>query len=240
MDKINFANLPSTTTPINATNLNQVQTNVDNAKVEKTTTISAPDDLNNYMTTGTWIAGGSISNIPVSGQVWYVEVIRYSATYVLQRATRYTSVLDNMTMFVRQSKSEGWTDWKDISAPIITSNANGTATKFPDGTMICRTILDKSIWSSTSSNSSIVQGLTIYRTSSYSWTFPEEFYDTNIVVQITPDVNGGDKTQFPIINSTPTKTKVNIQMVGLKPYYNSGSGYEELHAIHVTAIGRWK
>lgn len=31
MDKINFQNLPSTSTPINATNLNQLQTNVENA-----------------------------------------------------------------------------------------------------------------------------------------------------------------------------------------------------------------
>lgn len=31
MQKINFQNLPSTTTPINATNLNQLQTNVENA-----------------------------------------------------------------------------------------------------------------------------------------------------------------------------------------------------------------
>lgn len=31
MDKINFQNLPNTTTPVNATNLNQLQTNVENA-----------------------------------------------------------------------------------------------------------------------------------------------------------------------------------------------------------------
>lgn len=31
MQKINFQNLPSTTTPINATNLNQLQTNIENA-----------------------------------------------------------------------------------------------------------------------------------------------------------------------------------------------------------------
>ena len=31
MQKINFQNLPNTTTPVNATNLNQLQTNVENA-----------------------------------------------------------------------------------------------------------------------------------------------------------------------------------------------------------------
>lgn len=49
MQKINFQNLPSTTTPVNATNLNQVQTNVENEF----------NKLENYSTTeqviGTWI-----------------------------------------------------------------------------------------------------------------------------------------------------------------------------------------
>lgn len=48
MNKINFENLPSTNTPINATNLNQLQTNVENT-------------LNTYSTSeiriGTWIDG---------------------------------------------------------------------------------------------------------------------------------------------------------------------------------------
>lgn len=35
MDKINFENLPSTNTPINADNLNQLQTNIENAINEK-------------------------------------------------------------------------------------------------------------------------------------------------------------------------------------------------------------
>lgn len=46
MDKINFQNLPNTTTPVNATNLNQLQDNIENT-------------LNTYSTTetiiGKWI-----------------------------------------------------------------------------------------------------------------------------------------------------------------------------------------
>lgn len=38
MNKINFQNLPNTTTPVNATNLNQLQTNVENAINEAITT----------------------------------------------------------------------------------------------------------------------------------------------------------------------------------------------------------
>lgn len=48
MQRINFQNLPNTTTPVNATNLNQLQTNVENT-------------LNTYSTNeiriGTWIDG---------------------------------------------------------------------------------------------------------------------------------------------------------------------------------------
>ena len=48
MTKINFQNLPSTTTPVNASNLNQLQTNIENT-------------LNTYSTSeiriGTWING---------------------------------------------------------------------------------------------------------------------------------------------------------------------------------------
>ena len=48
MTKINFQNLPNTTTPVNASNLNQLQTNIENT-------------LNTYSTSetriGTWING---------------------------------------------------------------------------------------------------------------------------------------------------------------------------------------
>ena len=40
MEKINFENKPSTNTPINATNLNQLQTNVENAITENTNAIN--------------------------------------------------------------------------------------------------------------------------------------------------------------------------------------------------------
>lgn len=54
MQKINFQNLPSTTTPINATNLNAIQANVENAI----------NLVSNYLSSetvvGTWINGNNI------------------------------------------------------------------------------------------------------------------------------------------------------------------------------------
>ena len=51
MEKINFENLPSTNTPINASNLNQLQTNVENAIEEKQTYSTTEQRI------GTWING---------------------------------------------------------------------------------------------------------------------------------------------------------------------------------------
>lgn len=52
MNKINFTNLPSTTTPINATNLNQMQENMDNVDTLRygKTTIASNTDLNTLTT----------------------------------------------------------------------------------------------------------------------------------------------------------------------------------------------
>ena len=63
MDKINFQNLPNTTTPINATNMNLLQTNVENAL-----------PTSNSSTNGSWLIIGDIAicwysytkNTPVS------------------------------------------------------------------------------------------------------------------------------------------------------------------------------
>ena len=48
--KINFQNLPNTTTPINATNMNALQTNVENALAEKANTNAIPTVNNSTIT----------------------------------------------------------------------------------------------------------------------------------------------------------------------------------------------
>ena len=68
MNKINFQNLPNTTTPVNATNLNQVQTNVENAINSVDTAVTnlqtEVNTKSTYSTTetviGTWIDGKPI------------------------------------------------------------------------------------------------------------------------------------------------------------------------------------
>ena len=60
MDKINFQNLPNTTTPVNATNLNLLQTNVENECDTKTKKIDFNIEANSSITL-TIDGGGSIA-----------------------------------------------------------------------------------------------------------------------------------------------------------------------------------
>ena len=60
MEKINFENKPSTNTPINATNLNQLQTNVENAITENTNAIT---ENTNAITENTNAINGVSTNL---------------------------------------------------------------------------------------------------------------------------------------------------------------------------------
>ena len=78
MDKINFQNKPNTTTPINATNLNQLQDNVESAINE----------------TKTWKLVGTVTSndqmtLPTSFNELYIEVTVSGVyfTYVIPRTT---------------------------------------------------------------------------------------------------------------------------------------------------------
>ena len=120
MDKINFVNLPSTTTPINATNLNQLQTNVDNAKVEKTVSLTS-QDLNNQKTTGFYYCL-SCTNKPSDANNGYLMVIKYTDNYVKQF---FSSVTSNTT-YERLLINGTWGSWQGIGAEKVTifSNTN--------------------------------------------------------------------------------------------------------------------
>lgn len=114
MNKINFVNLPSTTTPVNATNLNQLQTNVDEGKIDRSLSAGNITDANNLITTGFYYLGGASSNLPVSGYSVYVQVYKYSDNYVLQIATRAATAAGYI-QHTRQKYNGTWTDWKDSS-----------------------------------------------------------------------------------------------------------------------------
>lgn len=113
MDKINFANLPSTTTPINATNLNQLQTNVDNGKVDKDV-IYWNDNYNNCTTTGIYLAETGLANSPNTNYSFFLEVYRYSSTNILQRATARAQTSSIRQTYERQLINGTWTNWLQV------------------------------------------------------------------------------------------------------------------------------
>lgn len=108
MNKINFENLPSTNTPLNANNLNQLQTNVENAindqteyKYIKATISSAQsistgsvvnlDTLDGDTTNGAitlsnkgFVIGSGISLVEVSGIIFCQSVVGNAGNYVWQ------------------------------------------------------------------------------------------------------------------------------------------------------------
>lgn len=137
MNKINFQDLPNETTPINANNLNQLQTNVDNAKMEKNSIkIPANSNLNDYKTEGFYYNNqnaevATILNIPEE-KAFSLLVERHAG--IKQTFTTFSS--SSFNIYVRNFYNGTWGDWVSI-LPVTVTNDNGTATKFPDGTMIC-------------------------------------------------------------------------------------------------------
>lgn len=106
MDKINFVNLPSTTTPLNATNLNQMQTNIDTGKVETEANRVDNVDANNYIKSGFYYLGTGCSNVPqdyirlmVSGSSTSTEICQFAMSSVGNQ------------MYIRHKAGGSWTDW---------------------------------------------------------------------------------------------------------------------------------
>lgn len=116
MQKINFENLPSTNTPLNASNLNQVQTNVDNAKLEKTVVVTATSqNLDSYRTEGRYYfdASNPPTNRP-AGTNGELEVITNTAGFCKQFWYRHgTADTNDYETYVRTSTDgSNWSSWQ--------------------------------------------------------------------------------------------------------------------------------
>ena len=110
MDKINFQNSPNTTTPVNATNLNQVQTNVENefnnkAIMSKTTTATSYKDI----TIPGVYSGSSSNDCPYTGTL--ILFNRGSTNYRTYFFIRYDGLLWISTYW-----NGTWTEWTRIGA----------------------------------------------------------------------------------------------------------------------------
>lgn len=219
MDKINFSNLPSTTTPINATNLNQVQTNVDNAKVEKTVALANPN-LNDVTTqTGFYFINQGTNRPEASNG--YLLVERFTDNYVSQEYITTSGV-----KYIRVLRNGTWSDWQHITQPETTTNTNGTAIKYPDGTMICtKTVTANNVDFSTGSG-------TLYRSDDISLgNFAVAFISAPVVnVYLTSTGSIG------FIGAHSSLSASSAGTVRLLRTFSTAASF----TLNITAIGRWK
>ena len=121
MTKITFQNLPSTSTPVNATNLNQLQTNVENAINEKNiitiqlgsefscTTLDAYTAVTGFVQANKIGDKLSFSNnsIVIGAGVSKIKVTAKAGWYATNTSTKYLRLLKNNSTLV----------WSTINVP---------------------------------------------------------------------------------------------------------------------------
>lgn len=122
--KVNWQDLPSTSTPRNATNLGHmddgIKTNDDSITTLNSVAFKEQSylqqDFNNYTTAGSYMINTTnLSNIPISApgvlMVWVGHYSDYNTIYLGQL---YISNVDIYTRF-RDTGSTSWTIWKKLN-----------------------------------------------------------------------------------------------------------------------------
>ena len=116
MQKINFQNLPSTTTPVSAGNLNQLQTNVENGTVQQEYLGNNPD-INSLKTKSGIYGLYNCSQAPDLG-LGVLEVMVYTADWVVQIFTAFDQHVWK-TWGRTYYNGTTWNDWKRLDGPEI-------------------------------------------------------------------------------------------------------------------------
>lgn len=220
MDKINFNNLPNTITPINATNLNLLQTNVDNGKVDTEAVRQNNIDANDCEKSGFYYLGTGCSNMPET----YLRMIVSGATGASE-LTQLAFGVTSGNVYHRSKSGNTWRTWEKLNIQ-TTSNSNGTAVKFPDGTMICylNEVVTDQEFSSKYGNFYLGRRI---------WTFPQSFYSNPTVT--CGMFKWGTSASWGGVASQATTTSV-----GLYGYDISSREAGTNCYIQAMAIGRWK
>lgn len=133
---------------------------------------------------------------------------------------------DASSIWIRKKTQAGLFDWQEVYPGIETiTNENGTAIKYPDGTMICKSVQDLGTL-----NYKQHENGTYWTGVYHTWTFPVEFASNDIVVNINVF---NTALSFANLQDNPTTTKAKT----LITTFSDGSRATKLHWI---AIGRWK
>lgn len=134
--KKTWINLPNTTTPINATGMNDLETRIkaldtsiiDMIGVTTGTTKSIPNnlrinsaDLNQIEGTGLFVAFGPCTNVPMFEGVetnhWYLLQMEYSTDYRFQMIQRLSGT--GSDFFTRTKVRGTWNNWIKITTEAI-------------------------------------------------------------------------------------------------------------------------
>lgn len=241
-----WEDLPSTNTPLNATNLNniedQVETNTNDIEdlvsdvatntgdisslktyVENSIDVSSLGDWNSLPYKNGFYKGVSMSNSPSGSTVnpgwWYVIQILHDGSYVRQIAFSFRN--DNQAIYSRAKMAGTWGSWEAMMES--GSNTNGRYIKYEDGTMICWGQIQRTI-NVTSGFDGVYYGNITYVS------FPATF---NIAPTMTINTYIGTGLYCSCINS--------ISVNGWAGYLWSPGSHSNVNAtIHYVAIGRWK
>lgn len=148
--KTDWQNLPSTTTPLNRTNLNKIENQLLKSDILNTASdlINSGDNLNNYMTYGIYTSNsgaisGSLVNSPVTESAFKL-IVEYLHDSTRIRQTIYSNTANSAT-YVR-TYNGSWGAWirrpsynlYEIPLTEITENSN-INNYFTPGTYFCAT-----------------------------------------------------------------------------------------------------
>lgn len=145
MNKINFEDLPSTNTPINSANLNQLQDNIENEfnnyiNNNLTTIVDCNDTT---LSSGFYYAGSSTLNIPTAS-AWFLQVMKKADNNIIQVAYRYR---DNeiYTRHYNIVEPIGWKEWVQLDVDNsyeITTGQESATNEWIDGRQVFRKRID--------------------------------------------------------------------------------------------------
>lgn len=131
MKRVKFTALPDESGPVSPDRLDELQDNVDEAKIDRTPSTSYSENLNDIKTTSFIYASGGTINIPRTGYSFYITTIALNNNYIYQEAKRAANSMAGMETFERQCFNGTWTEWKQTNIPTIT-----TGTEFKTGRII--------------------------------------------------------------------------------------------------------
>lgn len=111
MQKINFQDLPNTNTPINASNLNLLQSNIENWLIGSRINNV---DLNDYKTTGVYYFGTNLTNAPKT--FMYCLVVGSGSEPVFQLGFNMGGTIN---MYFRVFANNAWSDWNLVTSSSV-------------------------------------------------------------------------------------------------------------------------